>query len=134
MIDYELIISDALATLVPLVITILGVLLVNYLKSRGVKNDIVTQVEAAYALLADCVNFTNQTFVDALKKEGKFDKEAQAAAFELTKQRFAQLCTDAMALAIETTYNSLSSWLQVTIESSIYNNNVNNARIAEGNE
>lgn len=120
MIDYEMIIAQALEALVPLIITILGVLLVNYLKSRGVKDDYIKTIDQAYALLADCINYTNQTYVDALKKEGAFDKQAQLIAFEKTKDRFYRLCSEEMELAINTAYNSLNEWLQVIIESNIY--------------
>lgn len=34
--------------------------------------------------ITDCVLATTQTYVDSLKKEGKFDKEAQKKAFQLT--------------------------------------------------
>ena len=36
--------------------------------------------------IVDCVNATNQTFVETLKKDGKFTKEAQEEAFNKTLQ------------------------------------------------
>ncbi len=36
--------------------------------------------------ITQCVIATNQTYVEALKKEGKFDKEAQINAFNMTYQ------------------------------------------------
>jgi hypothetical protein len=35
--------------------------------------------------ITECVIATNQTYVETLKKEGKFDAEAQKKAFEETK-------------------------------------------------
>jgi hypothetical protein len=34
--------------------------------------------------VTDCVIATNQTYVEALKKQGAFDAEAQKVAFDLT--------------------------------------------------
>ena len=34
--------------------------------------------------IVDCVIATNQTYVESLKKQGKFDLEAQKVAFEMT--------------------------------------------------
>lgn len=36
--------------------------------------------------IVDCVNAINQTFVETLKKEGNFTKEAQEEAFNRTLQ------------------------------------------------
>ena len=67
--------------------------------------------------VSDCVIATNQTYVESLKKQGKFDKEAQIVAFNKTKEAVLQiLSADAIEYIHETTndvdvYLTQFSWL-----------------------
>lgn len=56
----------------------------NNLKTKT-DNDILDKyLEMLANTVSKCVIATNQTYVESLKKEGKFDAEAQKAAFEKT--------------------------------------------------
>ena len=44
--------------------------------------------------ITDCVIATNQTYVDALKQEGKFDAEAQKIAFQKTYEAVMSILTE----------------------------------------
>ena len=44
--------------------------------------------------VTDCVMATNQTYVDSLKQEGKFDSEAQKTAFNKTLDAVLAILTD----------------------------------------
>jgi hypothetical protein len=44
--------------------------------------------------ICQCVIATNQTYVEALKKEGKFDLDAQKKAFEQTKDAVLAILDD----------------------------------------
>ena len=44
--------------------------------------------------ITDCVIATNQTYVDALKQEGKFDAEAQKVAFQKTYEAVMSILTE----------------------------------------
>jgi len=77
------------------IIPLLGVLtsfLVTYIKIKRdqciAKLDNETYTKYLTMLtdtITDCVVATNQTYVETLKKEGKFDAEAQKIAFDKTK-------------------------------------------------
>ena len=76
------------------VIPLLGVLttyLVVYLKTKRdeliekSQSDLLDKyIDKLHETITDCVIATNQTYVETLKKEGKFDAEAQKIAFEKT--------------------------------------------------
>lgn len=76
------------------VIPLLGVLttyLVVYLKTKRdeliekSQNDLLDKyISKLHETITDCVIATNQTYVETLKKEGRFDVEAQKIAFERT--------------------------------------------------
>lgn len=117
---WQPLVAQALELIIPLVVTALGVILVNYLKKRGVRQDLVNAIEQAYNLLQDCVIATNQTYVTALKESGKFDAEAAEQAKKITIGRFKALMSEEMALAISTAYNSLDTWLKIMIEADVW--------------
>ena len=117
---WQPLVAQALEMIVPLVVVALGVMLVSYLKKRGVQQDLVNTIEQAYALLQDCVIATNQTFVDQLKAGGKFDAEAAEQAKQMTIGRFKTLMSEEMALAIQASYNSLDAWLKIMTEADVW--------------
>ena len=69
--------------------------------------------------VSDCVIATNQTYVESLKKQGKFDKEAQIVAFNKTKEAVLQiLSADAIEYIRETT-NDVDVYLTQLIEAQV---------------
>ena len=69
--------------------------------------------------VSDCVIATNQTYVESLKKQGKFDKEAQIVAFNKTKEAVLQiLSADAIEYIHETT-NDVDVYLTQLIEAQV---------------
>ena len=69
--------------------------------------------------VSDCVVATNQTYVESLKKQGKFDKEAQIVAFNKTKEAVLQiLSADAIEYIHETT-NDVDVYLTQLIEAQV---------------
>ena len=86
------------------IIPLLGVLTAYVVKYIKVKSDEITMqstnamIDKYVIMLADtisaCVLATNQTYVESLKKEGKFDIEAQKRAFEMTKDAVMLILTD----------------------------------------
>jgi len=69
--------------------------------------------------IIQCVIATNQTYVEALKKEGKFDAEAQEKAFEITKQAVLAVLTNQARDFIEMSYGDVEAWLNQQIEATI---------------
>lgn len=70
----------------------------------------------------DAVRYVNQTYVDALKKEGKFDLEAQKKAFQTAYNTIIEtLSADALAY-IESISGETNKLLEVLIENEVWFN------------
>lgn len=88
---------------------VLAMFIVNYIKVKtqqvidNTKSDVVAKyIRMAQETVTACVIATNQTFVEALKKQGRFDKEAQMEAFNRTKEAVLNiLSADAQKYLIE---------------------------------
>ena len=75
----------------------------------------------AIQLVQDAVDTTSQTYVDALKAEGKFDEEAQKQAMDMTVASVNSLMDDSMKELINTFYADFDKWVKTQIESYINN-------------
>ena len=58
-------------------------MLFSLLKARVHNAKVQQYIDRAQEYLTSAVAMTNQTFVDQLKKDGRFDEENQAAAFQM---------------------------------------------------
>ena len=114
------------------IIPLFGVLVayvVKYIKAKG--NEIAANVDnelaSKYILMltttiTDCVVATNQTYVEALKKEGKFDKEAQYKAFQMTYNAVMDILTEDAKEYLNNFYGDLSLYLSKRIEAEVVAN------------
>jgi len=99
---------------------ILVPMLVAWLKSKT-KNEVLEKaIDRAGKIIINAANTTTQTYVEALKKAGKFDKEAQAAAFKMTMDAVMKLLNEETKQAIIETYGDLNEWLTTAIESAVF--------------
>lgn len=60
-----------------------------------------------------------QTYFDALKKEGRFDKDSQLAALNKAKEMALGQMTEDVKTFINKSYGDLDSWLNTQIEATI---------------
>ena len=88
-------------------------------KVRGYVNDAVKAVMTA-------VTSTFQTYVDSLKKQGKFDEEAQKIAFNTARDTALLMLTQDMRDAVTTLYGDFDTWLTKTIEQFVLANKEGN--------
>lgn len=114
------------------IIPLFGVLvayMVKYINAKG--NEIAANVDSELAskyivmlttTIADCVVATNQTYVEALKKEGKFDKDAQAKAFQMTYDAVMDILTDDAKEYLANFYGDLTLYLTKRIEAEVVAN------------
>ena len=110
--DWNPIIAMLLEKLVPLACLVVGVLVIRWLKKKGVQQDELNYIQTAYSMLTKAVMNTNQVWVDAIKQsEGKLTAEQQAEARERT--------TESVKLAIEAIYGSVEKWLDLNLESAV---------------
>ena len=69
--------------------------------------------------VTDCVMATNQTYVDSLKQEGKFDSEAQKTAFNKTLDAVLAILTDDAKEYLTQIFGDLNVYLTNLIESQV---------------
>lgn len=115
------ILSVIVTTIVLPLISLIGAKLIRYLSNK-IKNDKASQMlKMATEIVINAVKTVFQTYVDALKKEGKFDKESQVIAFQKAKTVVITQMTDDVKRFIESTYGNLDTWIDTQIESTINN-------------
>ena len=100
--------------------TLLVPMLVAWLKSKT-KNEVLSAaIDRAGKIIIAAANKTTQTYVDALKKAGKFDAEAQKTAFNMTMTSVLELLNAETKQAIVDTYGDLEKWLSNEIENAVF--------------
>lgn len=111
------------------IIPLLGVLtayLVNYIKAKSIELTNKTDSEMAdkyikmlTQTITDCVIATNQTYVEALKKQGAFTKEAQKEAFQKTYDAVMLVLTDDAKDYLTEAYGDLTAYITMKIEAEV---------------
>jgi len=94
--------------------------LINFLNAKIADKKLANFLSRTSLIVSDAVQSIYQEFVEVLKKEGKFDQEAQQEA----KRRAiaiitGQLSTD-MKKYIESNFGEIEAWISEKIESTIY--------------
>lgn len=76
-------------------------------------------IEMLNNTITDCVIATTQTYVDTLKKQGKFDKEAQEQAFLMTFNAVSGLLTEESKKYLNEAIGDLDLYIKQKIESEV---------------
>ena len=76
-------------------------------------------------IIFDSVNCVNQTYVDELKKQNKFDKEAQAIALTKAKNMAMDLMNAEIKKVLAIQYDDVDKYITTLIESYIAQQKVN---------
>ena len=84
--------------------------------------DFQHSIDGAMSLVEKVVDYVSQTYVDSLKKEGKFDAAAQQNAYNKAVDALDKLMDDDMKRVLIDVYGDLATWMKVAIESYIKNN------------
>lgn len=111
------------------VIPLLGVLTMYLVQFIGKKSQEITDktdselADKYIKMLTDtittCVIATNQTYVESLKKQGKFDAEAQKEAFKLTYNAVMAVLTDEAKHYLAAIYGDLTAYITTRIEAEV---------------
>ena len=113
------IISVLVTAVVIPVISLLGAKLVSWLSTK-IKNEKANKmIKTATEIVVSAVKTVFQTYVDALKKEGKFDKESQILALTKAKDIALSQMTEDVKEFIQTNYGELDLWLTIQVEATI---------------
>lgn len=114
--------------IIPLLITYGIIFLKVKIKEQEKKleNDqLIKYIDAATDAISKSVLTVSQTYVDTLKKEGKFDAEAQKTAKQMAIDKAKTLITAESKAAIETLYTDFEAYLNDAIESLVKENKDN---------
>ena len=114
--------------IVPLLITYGIIFLKVKIKEQEKKleNDqLIKYIDAATDAISKAVLTVSQTYVDTLKKEGKFDAEAQKTAKQMAIDKAKTLITAESKAAIETLYTDFEAYLNDAIASLVKENKDN---------
>lgn len=111
------------------IIPLLGILTAFIVKFIKVKsNEITMKVENDKAdkyvnmlanTISECVIATNQTYVEALKKDNIFTAEAQKQAFQMTLDAVMAVLTDEAKDYLVQIYGDLSAYIATKIEAEV---------------
>lgn len=107
---------------IPIIVTFL----VKFCKAKtdeaitNVNNEVLRQAlgEAADAVYA-AVTYTSQTYVDSLKEQGEFDKDAQLIALNTALTKAQSLLAAETKELLESLYGDLQDWLTTKIEQTV---------------
>ena len=111
------------------VIPLLGVLtayLVTFVKAKSEEltnktdNELADKyIQMLTQTITDCVIATNQTYVEALKKQEAFTKEAQKEAFQKTYDAVMLVLTDDAKDYLAEAYGDLTAYITMKIEAEV---------------
>jgi hypothetical protein len=93
-------------------------------KSAEIQNKVDNDTVDKYIAMLDdticaCVIATTQTYVDALKKDNAFTKEAQQEAFNLTYNAVMAVLTDEAKKYLTNIYGDLTAYITNKIEAEV---------------
>lgn len=111
------------------ILPLLGVLTAFFVKWVNARIDEIStnrknETEKKYldmlnSTITDCVIATSQTYVDALKKQGAFDAEAQKVAFTMTYEAVIKLLTAEAEEYLNEAVGDLNLYITQKIESEV---------------
>ena len=113
------IISVVVTSIVLPLISIAGAKLIQFINSKIKNTKAADLLTTATTIVINAVRSVFQTYVEALKKEGSFNKDAQIIALNKAKDIALTQMTDEVKDYLVTTYGSLDTWLDTNIEATI---------------
>lgn len=119
-------ISPILSNILILIITTLSSYIVTYInkKKKALQLEMDDMLAIKYTdmiekTIIDCVNATNQTYVEALKKDNAFTKEAQAEAFNRTLNSVMKILSDDCLEYLTTITTDVNAYIYNKIEAEV---------------
>lgn len=78
--------------------------------------------DLASSAVLQAVQSISQTFVDQLKKDGKFDKQAQIEAFERARLLAETMISNSAREVLTEAYGDFNTWITTQIEAAVREN------------
>lgn len=117
--DWETVLAEVIAILAKAIVVTCVPYIVKLAKEKIHNDRINKYIDMAGDIVNQCVDYVNQTYVDALKEEGKFDKAAQREAFEMCKDRVLYILNENAKQAVIEMFGDFNCWLESAIECSV---------------
>ena len=115
--------NDVLIKVVTLIFEIIltvGIPCLFAIIRKKINNDAAKNIILdAEQFVVDSVRMVNQTFVDDLKEQGKFDIESQKIAFKMCYDNWMNMANEKMKEVIIRKVGNLEEWLTTKIESAV---------------
>ncbi len=124
--DWLNLLADIFEVCIIPLLAVLTTYLVKYINAKS--KEIVTisdnalldkYVNMLAVTISSCVLTTNQTYVDALKKEGKFDLDAQKNAFDMTLNAVLDILSEEAKVYLSEAFGDLNTYITTQIEASV---------------
>lgn len=119
-------IFDLIQAVATAAIPVLAGYIVLYLRkaAKKISNDTDNEllkgaIDEAADAVTTAVSYTSQTYVDALKKDGIFDAEAQKVALQTSLDMTTTLLSEAARSILESVYGDLNKYLLGKIEAEV---------------
>lgn len=113
------IISVVVTSIVLPLLSIAGAKLVQLINSKISNNKAANFLSTATTIIINAVRSVFQTYVEALKKEDKFDEASQKLALLKARDIVLNQMTDDVKNYITSTYGDLDTWINTNIEATI---------------
>lgn len=113
------IISLVVTSIVLPLLSIAGAKLVQLINSKINNNKAANFLSTATTIIINAVRSVFQTYVEALKKEDKFDEASQKLALLKARDIALNQMTDDVKNYITSTYGDLDTWINTNIEATI---------------
>lgn len=120
------IIKEMLLALVTAAVPILTVYLCKFLyakwnesKEKVANDKVKNTLDQVLSMVFNCVQSTNQVFVDELKNKNEFSKEAAIEAFNMSKNVAVKMLSEDAKEIIATIYGDIDSYIDILIESAV---------------
>lgn len=94
-------------------------MLFSLIKARIHNTKAQQYIDRAQEYLASAVAMTNQVFVDQLKKDGEFNEENQAAAFQMAMDTWLKMLSDDMKKVIVEEVGNFEAWAEAKLEACV---------------
>ena len=111
--------------LIPLLIALTGFIIkwinakANQLKEKATDDRYFLYIDILQELVTKTVIMVNQTYVEELKKENAFTKEAQVEAFNKVFETVVESLSEDVYIYLEQIIGDLNEYIKVLIESSV---------------
>lgn len=118
----KMLIELVLLPAIPVIVTYVVKTLKAHIEAKiaDVNNkDVAEYLTQICDIISQVVTSTTQTYVDALKAQGKFDANAQKQAFEKTRTAILSMLSEEARDLLEKLYGDVDTWLETKIEQEV---------------